>query len=99
MNGIAITPVFLISLITVIALGSFGMAGVPGTAYIAATVVLGGMGLPFAPVALVLPIDSIIDMGRTAINVNGAMVVSTVVDKEMGTFNEEVFKGERISEA
>ena len=99
MNGIAITPVFLISLITVIALGSFGMAGVPGTAYIAATVVLGGMGLPFDPVAIVFPIDSIIDMGRTAVNVNGAMVISTVVDKEMGNFNESVLKSERTIEA
>ena len=99
MNGIAITPVFLISLITVIALGSFGMAGVPGTAYIAATVVLGGMGLPFDPVAIVFPIDSIIDMGRTAVNVNGAMVISTVVDKEMGSFNESVLKSERVVEA
>lgn len=99
MNGIAITPVFLISLITVIALGSFGMAGVPGTAYIAATVVLGGMGLPFDPVAIVFPIDSIIDMGRTAVNVNGAMVISTVVDKEMGSFDETVFKNERVIEA
>lgn len=99
MNGIAITPVFLISLITVIALGSFGMAGVPGTAYIAATVVLGGMGLPFDPVAIVFPIDSIIDMGRTAVNVNGAMVISTVVDKEMGNFNESVLKSERVIEA
>lgn len=99
MNGIAITPVFLISLITVIALGSFGMAGVPGTAYIAATVVLGGMGLPFDPVAIVFPIDSIIDMGRTAVNVNGAMVISTVVDKEMGNFNESVLKSERAIEA
>ena len=99
MNGIAITPVFLISLITVIALGSFGMAGVPGTAYIAATVVLGGMGLPFDPVAIVFPIDSIIDMGRTAVNVNGAMVISTVVDKEMGNFNEGVLRSERTIEA
>ena len=99
MNGIAITPVFLISLITVIVLGSFGMAGVPGTAYIAATVVLGGMGLPFDPVAIVFPIDSIIDMGRTAVNVNGAMVISTVVDKEMGSFNESVLKSERVIEA
>lgn len=99
MNGIAITPVFLINLITVIALGSFGMAGVPGTAYIAATVVLGGMGLPFDPVAIVFPIDSIIDMGRTAVNVNGAMVISTVVDKELGSFNESVLKSERVIEA
>ena len=99
MNGIAITPVFLISLITVIVLGSFGMAGVPGTAYIAATVVLGGMGLPFDPVAVVLPIDSIIDMGRTAVNVNGAMTISTVVDREMGSFDETVFKSERVIEA
>ena len=90
MQGITITPVFLLSLLVVIALGSFGMAGVPGTAYIATTVVLGGMGLPFAPVALILPIDSIIDMGRTMVNVNGAMVISTVVDKELGTFESKL---------
>ena len=90
MQGIPITPVFLFSLIVVIVLGSFGMAGVPGTAYIATTVVLGGMGLPFAPVALILPIDSIIDMGRTMINVNGAMVISTVIDKELGTFESKL---------
>ena len=90
MQGIPITPVFLLSLLVVIALGSFGMAGVPGTAYIATTVVLGGMGLPFAPVALILPIDSIIDMGRTMVNVNGAMVISTVVDKELGTFESKL---------
>ena len=62
-------------------------------------VVLGGMGLPFDPVAIVFPIDSIIDMGRTAVNVNGAMVISTVVDKEMGSFNESVLKSERVIEA
>ena len=90
MQGIPITPVFLLSLLVVIVLGSFGMAGVPGTAYIATTVVLGGMGLPFAPVALILPIDSIIDMGRTMINVNGAMVISTVIDKELGTFESKL---------
>lgn len=90
MQGTPITPVFLLSLIVVIVLGSFGMAGVPGTAYIATTVVLGGMGLPFAPVALILPIDSIIDMGRTMINVNGAMVISTVIDKELGTFESKL---------
>ena len=90
MQGTPITPVFLLSLIVVIVLGSFGMAGVPGTAYIATTVVLGGMGLPFAPVALILPIDSIIDMGRTMVNVNGAMVISTVIDKELGTFESKL---------
>ena len=90
MQGTPITPIFLLSLIVVIVLGSFGMAGVPGTAYIATTVVLGGMGLPFAPVALILPIDSIIDMGRTMINVNGAMVISTVIDKELGTFESKL---------
>ncbi len=89
-NGVAITPIFLLTLVIVIVLGSFGMAGVPGTAYIAATVVLGGLGLPFDPVALVLPIDSVIDMGRTMVNVNGAMTISTVVDKEMGSFSSKL---------
>ncbi|HVV68852.1 MAG TPA: cation:dicarboxylase symporter family transporter [Gammaproteobacteria bacterium] len=66
------------------AIASLGISGIPGTAYIAATVTLTALNLPYAVVALVQGIDPIIDMGRTATNVNGVMTTATVVDRVVG---------------
>lgn len=63
------------------AIASLGISGIPGTAYIAATVTLTSLNLPYAIVALVQGIDPIIDMGRTATNVNGVLTTALVVDK------------------
>jgi len=62
------------------AVASLGISGIPGTAYIAATITLTSLNLPYAIVALVQGIDPIIDMGRTATNVNGVMTTALVVD-------------------
>ena len=82
--------------IVVIALGSIGIAGVPGTATMAASVSLSGTGLGayFSSISPVLAIDPIIDMGHTMLNVSGSMTNAIVVDKIMGTFDEEAFKKE-----
>lgn len=63
------------------AIASLGISGIPGTAYIAATVSLTSLNLPYAVLGLVQGIDPIIDMGRTATNVSGAMTTALVVDK------------------
>ena len=63
------------------AIASLGISGIPGTAFIAATVTLTSLNLPYAIIALVQGIDPIIDMGRTAVNVNGAMTTALVVDR------------------
>ena len=63
------------------AVASIGISGIPGTAYIAATVTLTSMNLPFAVIALVQGIDPIIDMGRTAVNVNGALVTALTANR------------------
>ncbi len=65
------------------ALASLGISGIPGTAYIAATITLTSLNLPYAVVALVQGIDPIVDMGRTATNVNGVMTTALVVDRKM----------------
>lgn len=62
-------------------IASLGISGLPGTAYIAATVTLSSLNLPYAIVALVQGVDPIIDMGRTATNVNGVLTTAIVVDK------------------
>lgn len=67
------------------ALASLGISGIPGTAYIAATVTLTSLNLPYAVVALVQGIDPIVDMGRTATNVNGVMTTALIVDKLTGS--------------
>lgn len=69
---------YILTLIFVVAISSFGIAGVGGGATFAAIVVLSTLGLPLELVGLLISIEPIIDMGRTALNVNGAMVAGTI---------------------
>lgn len=62
-------------------IASLGISGIPGTAYIAATITLTSLHLPYAIIALVQGIDPIVDMGRTATNVNGAMTTAVILDR------------------
>lgn len=74
-------PMFIISLVAIIAISSFGIAGVGGGATFAALVVLPAMGLPITIVALLISIEPLIDMGRTALNVSGAITSGVVSNK------------------
>jgi L-cystine uptake protein TcyP (sodium:dicarboxylate symporter family) len=77
-------PAFLIKLIIVTAISSFGIAGVGGGATFAALTVLSAMGLPVALVGLLIAIEPLIDMGRTLVNVSDSMVAGLVSSKRMG---------------
>ncbi|QLB13927.1 hypothetical protein EV697_10388 [Bisgaardia hudsonensis] len=72
---------YLVSLIFVVAISSFGIAGVGGGATFAAIVVLSALDLPLELVGLLISIEPLIDMGRTALNVNGAMVAGTLSNR------------------
>ena len=72
---------YIATLILVVAISSFGIAGVGGGATFAAIVVLSTLNLPLALVGLLISIEPLIDMGRTALNVNGAMVAGTLSNK------------------
>lgn len=72
---------YIFTLILVVAISSFGIAGVGGGATFAAIVVLSSLNLPLALVGLLISIEPLIDMGRTALNVNGAMVAGTISNK------------------
>jgi L-cystine uptake protein TcyP (sodium:dicarboxylate symporter family) len=76
--GIEIDAQFIATLVLIIALGSFGIAGVGGGATNAALVVLPAMGMPVTMVALLISIEPLIDMGRTALNVNGSVTAGLV---------------------
>lgn len=83
-----------ILLIVITTLASIGTAGVPGTAYIMATVVLAALGLPIEGIAMVLGIDPILDMARTVTNVTGASVVSLLVANSENEFDRKAFNEE-----
>jgi len=72
---------FIVSLVAIIAISSFGVAGVGGGATFAALIVLPAMGLPVTVVALLISIEPLIDMARTALNVNGAITSAVVTTK------------------
>jgi hypothetical protein len=82
---------FLVKLVIIVAIGSFGIAGVGGGATFAALVVLSAMGLPVGLVGLLIAIEPLIDMGRTALNVSGAMTAGVVTSKLMGEEDYEVY--------
>jgi hypothetical protein len=76
---------FILPLIGIVVISSFGIAGVGGGATFAALVVLPTMGLPIEVVALLISIEPLIDMARTALNVSGAMTSGVITSKLMKT--------------
>ncbi len=90
--GIPITLAFIAKLIVVIAISSFGIAGVGGGATFAAIAVLTIMGLDITIAAILVSIEPAIDMARTALNISGSMVSGLVVSKRNHTLKEEVYK-------
>ncbi|HAS02001.1 MAG TPA: L-cystine transporter [Brevibacillus sp.] len=92
-----LTPSFIVSLIAVVAISSFGVAGVGGGATFAALLVLSTMNMPIALAGLLISVEPLIDMGRTALNVSGSMVAGVItsrVTKELDTniYNEQTQK-------
>tara|TARA_B100000579_G_scaffold414310_1_gene407804 strand:- start:1193 stop:1762 length:570 start_codon:yes stop_codon:yes gene_type:complete len=79
--GVEVDLSFVAYLVLVIAIGSFGIAGVGGGATNAALVVLPLMGLPVTVAALLITVEPMIDMARTALNVNGAIATGMVTSR------------------
>jgi len=80
---------FIILLASV--LGSFGTAGVPGTAIVMVTLVLSAAGLPLEGIGYLIAIDRILDMMRTMTNVTGQVLVPVLVAKQTGILDREVY--------
>lgn len=82
---------FIIQLVLIIGISSFGVAGVGGGATFAALIVLSSMNMPVALAGLLISIEALIDMGRTALNVNGSMVTGTLTSRILKKFDAETF--------
>ncbi|AZP03469.1 L-cystine transporter [Jeotgalibaca ciconiae] len=89
--GIDVTSVgFILSLIAIVTIGSFGVAGVGGGATFAALIVLGALNLPIAIVGLVISVEPVIDMMRTMVNVNDSMLAGVVSSRVIGQFDDSI---------
>ncbi|MGM0827758.1 MAG: L-cystine transporter [Bacillota bacterium] len=91
-----LTPSFILTLIVVVAISSFGVAGVGGGATFAAILVLSALDLPVALAGLLISVEPLIDMGRTAVNVSGAMTSGIITSKVTGDLDNETYKKEII---
>ena len=90
--GMELTPTMLGTVIITATLASIGTAGVPGVGLVTLAMVLTSVGLPTEGIALIMGIDRILDMLRTAVNVTGDAVCTTVVANQEGLLDKEVFK-------
>ncbi|GAW94778.1 MULTISPECIES: dicarboxylate/amino acid:cation symporter [Colwellia] len=72
-------------------LASIGTAGVPGVGLIMLAMVLEQVGLPVEGIALIIGVDRLLDMTRTAVNVTGDSMVSVVIAKSEGQFDHEMY--------
>ncbi len=88
------TASFLLPLLAIIAFGSIGVAGVGGGATFAALIVLSAMDLPVALAGLLISVEPLIDMGRTALNVSGSITAGTVTSRVLGQTDMRVFQSD-----
>jgi len=82
---------FILTLIAVVAISSFGVAGVGGGATFAAILVLSAMDLPIALAGLLISVEPLIDMGRTALNVNGSITAGVATARVTGQLDKDMF--------
>ncbi len=78
-------------LILTATLGSIGAAGIPGGSLIMMGMVLTSVGLPLEGIALIAGVDRILDMLRTTVNITGDSVITVIVDKSEGTFDQKLY--------
>ncbi len=92
-------PLWMATLIGIVTLSSAGVAGVGGGATFAALIVLPTMGLPVTLVALLISIEPLIDMGRTALNVNGSMTAGMLTSQWLKQTDREVMSNDAENES
>ncbi|WP_342318799.1 dicarboxylate/amino acid:cation symporter [Corynebacterium mayonis] len=88
--GVALNPTDYLLIVIVSVLGSAATAGTTG-ATVMLTLTLSTLGLPLAGVGLLLAVEPIVDMGRTAVNVTGQALVAAVVAKREGIIDESAW--------
>jgi len=91
-------PVWIATLVGIVTISSAGVAGVGGGATFAALIVLPALGLPVTLVALLISVEPLIDMGRTALNVSGSMTAGTLTSQWLKQTDKEILESEDDAE-
>lgn len=94
--NIHLTMTDYLTVIGTATLASVGTAGIPSVGLITLTMVFNSVGLPVEAIALIMGIDRILDMSRTAVNITGDAVCTTIVAAQNGALDREVFKTSRV---
>lgn len=89
--GIALSPMDYVTVIATATLASIGTAGVPSVGLVTLAMVFDSVGLPIEGIGLIMGIDRILDMARTAVNITGDAVCTTIVACQDGALNRDTF--------
>lgn len=89
--GVDLSVTDYLMVILTATLATIGTAGVPGVGLIMLAMVLQQVGLPVEGIALIIGVDRLLDMTRTAVNVSGDCMASVIVGKSEGQFDENIY--------
>lgn len=89
--GIALSPTDFLTVILTATIASVGTAGIPSVGLVTLSMVLQSVGLPVEGIAIIMGIDRILDMARTAINLTGDAVGTVIVANSVGAFDKDKF--------
>jgi Na+/H+-dicarboxylate symporter len=95
--GIELSAIDFLTVIATATLASIGTAGVPGVGLVMLSMVLTQVGLPVEGIALIIGVDRLLDMMRTAVNVTGDATVTCVVAKSEQQLDEAVFNNPDVA--
>lgn len=91
LSGVDLSLSQILMVVVTATLASVGTAGVPGVGLVMLAMVLNQVGLPVEKISLIVGIDRILDMLRTAVNVTGDAAVTCIVAKSEGQLDEEIY--------
>lgn len=89
--GVPLTSADILTVIATATIASIGTAGVPSVGLVTLSMVLTSVGLPTEGIALIMGIDRILDMLRTAVNITGDAICTTIVAHQQNALNRDIF--------
>jgi len=98
LSGIDLTIGQYLTVILAATMASIGTAGVPSAGLVMLTMVLGVVGLPPDKIGLIIGIDRLLDMVRTAVNVTGDSAITCIIAKSEGALDENVYDRSHLDE-
>lgn len=96
--GVEVNLQFILAVIGVVIISSFGVAGVGGGATFASIIVLSTLNLPVALAGVLISVEPLIDMGRTALNVNDSLLAGTGTAKLTDNLDKDAYDSEEYGE-